>query len=132
MGWLGDILQVLPGIQANSVLRERVTLAEQKSRDMEAENKRLEEKVATLTKENDELRQRIQDAPVAVVPPMERPEERNGLLFFNGDSSKPYCPRCHKPHGEKQPMSALTGAGFICPVCECFVPNTVPFPSAQI
>ncbi|HTU91633.1 MAG TPA: hypothetical protein VMF69_16235 [Gemmataceae bacterium] len=120
MGWLSDLLQ---GIPLNSVLRERVALAEQKFREVEEENKRLMEEVAALTKENGELKREIADAPIAVTPPKEKPENRNGLYYFAGEESTPYCPRCYETAGKKHVMSAVPHMGHQCTVCDKFIHN---------
>src|SRR5438874_1465726 len=64
MGWLMEMLQ---GIPLNAVLRERVTLAEQKYKDLESENKKLKEQVETLASELASLRGQVEAAPVASV-----------------------------------------------------------------
>jgi hypothetical protein len=118
MSWLTDLLQ---GIQLNPVLRERLALAEQKFKDIETENKHLTEKVAAITKENETLRQQIEQAPVAGVPPKEKPQIWNGLYYFGGDVSVMYCPRCYERENKKHVMAEERGVGHICTVCEKFI-----------
>lgn len=56
MKWLWDLFE---GIQVNAVLREKISLAEQKFKDMERENKNLKEQVAALTSEVEGLRNQV-------------------------------------------------------------------------
>src|SRR5262249_10309329 len=114
MGWLTDLLQGLP---VNPVLRERLALAEQKFKDMEAENKRLKEEVATLAEENEGLKQQIERAPVASAPPKETPRIMYGLYSLGGDMSTPYCPRCYERQGKKHVMAGVSHLGHKCTVC---------------
>jgi hypothetical protein len=114
MGWLTDLLQ---GIPLNAVLREKLNTAEKKFTDLEEENNRLNERVAALTKENEELKRQIANAPVAGVPPSEKPENRNGLYYFPGEPNTPYCPLCYETKGKKHVMSKFSGIGYICTVC---------------
>jgi hypothetical protein len=102
----------------NPVLRERVALAEQKVKDLESEKKRLREENEALTGENKTLKRKIAEAPLAVEPPKEKPEIRNGLYYFGGDMSTPHCPRCYETQGKKHVMANVRHMGHKCTVCE--------------
>jgi hypothetical protein len=122
MGWLMDsVKDVLQGIPAASVLRERLLLAEDRFKDLEAENKKLQEQLAVLTRENDSLKRQIANAPVATALPHEQPKELYGCYYFGDDTSKLYCPRCWQKEGTKGPMSRVGGLGLKCSVCGNFV-----------
>jgi hypothetical protein len=57
-------------MQTNPVLRERLALAEQRVKSMEDE-------LAAVIKERDDLKRRIADTPIAAATPMEKPEIRD-------------------------------------------------------
>jgi cell division protein FtsB len=59
MKWLWDLFE---GIQVNAVLREKISLAEQKFKDMETENKKLKEQITVLTAEVAGLRNQVSAA----------------------------------------------------------------------
>lgn len=118
MGMIDDFLQ---GIPLNAVLRERLALAEQKYKDMETENKELKQRVASLTTEVATLAEKIAKAPVASEQPKEKPEVINGVYYFDGDKSTPYCPRCYANEGKKHAMSRIEDVGKKCPICGCTV-----------
>jgi hypothetical protein len=88
MGWLDDVLQ---GIPLNSVLRERISLAEEKFRSLELENEKLKQQNAVLTAENISLNERLlaREAVRAFV-------ERRGVLWKKEEDGNwlPCCPRC--------------------------------------
>ncbi len=119
MPWLSDLLQ---GVPLNSVLRERVALAEQKFKDIEAENKSLKERVSALTAENDTYRKLIaqQRADSQFV-------ERRGVLWKREDDGHylPCCPRCKTA---LTPMPPWSHDFLDCTVCKFkapFHPNEV-------
>src|SRR6516165_11320323 len=100
MGWLMDSLKdVLQGIPTASILRERLLLAEDRFKVLEAENKKLQEQVAALTGENEDLKRQITKVPVATALPKEQPKEMHGCYYFGHDTSKLYCPRCWQREG---------------------------------
>jgi hypothetical protein len=120
MSLLTDLLKEVP---LSAVLQERI-------KGLETENKQLKEALATVTKERDdvtnerdELRRKIDNAPFAAAPPKEKPEIRNGLYYFDGDMSKPCCPRCYENHGRKSPMAGRSHLGMKCSVCGNFIPR---------
>jgi hypothetical protein len=114
MGWFSDFLQ---GIPVNAALREQLKLAEQRFKDMEDENARLKEQVASLTAENEDLKRQVQQAPVAAIPQKESFEVMYGCYYFNNDSSKLYCPRCYETQGKKHVMADCHHLFYKCTVC---------------
>jgi hypothetical protein len=114
MGWFMDLLQ---GVPLNAVLKERVALAEQKFNDLEERNKQLQEQVVALTAENASLKNKLEQAPVAAVPPKETPEVFGGLYYFGGDHTHPFCPKCYEREGKKHHMARTGSLGSRCTVC---------------
>jgi hypothetical protein len=123
MSWLTGLSDALQGIPLNAVLRVRVALAEQRFKALEDENTALEAQVAALTAENEALRQKVEQAPVAAIPTKEPPEILYGLYYFGGDTSKLYCPRCYETHGKKHIMADVRHLGHKCTVCGNFIPR---------
>jgi len=97
--------------------------AEQKFKEMETENKRLKDEVAALTEENKALKGKIEQAPVAVAPPKEKPEIMHGLYYFGGDKTTPHCPRCYERDGKKHVMASIRHLGSKCTVCGNHIPR---------
>jgi hypothetical protein len=118
MGWLMDsVNDVLQGKPAASILRERLLLAEDRFKDLETENKKLQKQIAALTRGTEDLKRQITNFPVASALPKEQPKEMSGLYYFGTDRSKLYCPRCWKKDGTKGPMSKLGSLALKCSVC---------------
>src|SRR5215470_17359066 len=120
MSWWTDLLQDIP---LTAVLKERLALAEQKFKDMEAENKKLKEQAAALREENDALKRRIADAPMAIATPKEEPQIKWGCYYFNGDESKLYCPRCYETQNKKHPTARMGVKARQCTVCGNGIPS---------
>lgn len=114
MSWLSDLLQ---GIPLNSVLRERVALAEQKFKDIETENKTLRERVVALTAENESLKSRLELAEYQAKPPTESPKFQWGCYKFEGDE-RLYCPACYDARGKKHIATRLNIHRRRCSVCQ--------------
>ncbi len=112
MGFFSDIMQSIP---VNAVLRERITLAENKIKDLETENKKLKDQVAVLTTENEELKKKV--AAFEATKQREEPEVHNGLYYFGGNRSQAYCPRCYEEKGKKHTMTNMRHMGQKCTVC---------------
>ncbi|HYT92781.1 MAG TPA: hypothetical protein VEL76_28955 [Gemmataceae bacterium] len=119
MGLVSDFFQ---GIPLNAVLKERVTLAEQKVKDMEAETRKLKEQVAALTTENEQLKRQVSDLAAAQQRAAEKPEIKNGCYYFGDDRSKLYCVACYETQGKKHPMVYVLDTGYLCAVCQKVIP----------
>jgi hypothetical protein len=84
---------------------------------IEAENARLKEQVQALTTENEALKRKIEQAPVAVAQPKEPFDIMKGAYYFAGDTSKPYCPRCYETQGKKHVTARVGMIALKCTVC---------------
>ena len=114
MGWLSDLLQGVQSVPLNSVLRERVLLAEQKFKDLESENKELTERVAALTAENASLRQQVEEHAQQKAA---KPKVKWGCYVFEGDE-KLYCPACWDTKGKKHLTTRMLANIRQCSVCK--------------
>jgi hypothetical protein len=118
MGWLMDsVKDLLQGIPAASILRERLLLAEDRFKDLEAENQKLQQRIAALARENEDLKRQLINVPVATALPKEQPKEMYGCYYFGNDTSKLYCPRCWQKDGTRGPMVRASSLGLNCSVC---------------
>jgi hypothetical protein len=118
---MGSLRYLLQAIPLNAVLREQVKTADQRLKELESEYNRLKERVAALTTENEELRAKINEAPVATAPPREVHQEMYGCYYFDGDASRLYCPRCYEREGKKHLVAGFRLVGHKCTVCETFI-----------
>lgn len=108
-----DLLQ---GLQTNPVLRERVALAEQKFKDMEAENKALKDTVAALTAENAKLTAERDERAARDKAAEVRPTIKWGCYVFEGDEGM-YCPGCYTSKGKRNLTTRLDTRQRQCTVC---------------
>ncbi len=111
MSMITDILQ---GIPVNAVLRERITILEQKFKELEEANKALEEEKATLVKEKGELQSVLDEARRAYPP--NRPKTQWGCYVFEGDQNL-YCPACYDSQGKKYLTTRLSSKLRRCSFC---------------
>jgi regulator of replication initiation timing len=82
MSWLTDTLQ---GIPLNAVLREKISLVEQKLKDMELEKKKLEERVTELDKENSGLKTEnanLKQQLATATTPVAKPQINKAVTFL--------------------------------------------------
>jgi hypothetical protein len=114
---IADLLKEVP---LSAVLKERVALAEQKYKNLEAENQELGETVKKLSAENDTLRKRVQALPA--VPAKERYSVQGGCYRFEGDPIF-YCPNCYHETGKKYPANRMGSTGRMCVSCRRFIPK---------
>jgi hypothetical protein len=123
MSWFWDLVKELP---ITGVQRERLQLAEDRIKQMEADNKRLKEEVTSLRIDNDSLRAQLSSLPTT----QEYVEER-GLLWKrrvgSGFHPQPYCPVCKLGMTKDNPpfiMNMATGESstvrhkYQCPKCK--------------
>ena len=120
MSFFGDLLQ---GVPVNSVLRERMQLAEQKLETLDDEAQRLRDQVGALRIENADLKKQVGELQI----------EHNfltlrGVLWKKEEDGHylPYCPKCKLPFSTAPVHSPDF---FICTVCKFeppFAPREVP------
>jgi hypothetical protein len=115
MSWMTDILQ---GIPVNAVLKERLALAEQKFKDLEAGNKSLQDQVVAIKTENSALKEQL--AQIALKE-SDKPELMYGCYYFGGDNTKLYCVACYETKCKRYPVAKVHGLGHKCTVCGSFV-----------
>jgi hypothetical protein len=113
MSWLSDLLQ---GIPLNAVLKERVALAEQKFKDIEAENRALKERIAVLIAENDTLKRELEGKQAAEMAAAKRPTIKWGCYQFDGEQGL-YCPACYDTKGKKHLTTRINSNLRRCSVC---------------
>lgn len=112
MSWWSEMMQ---GIPLNAVLKERLALAEQKFKDIEAENSTLKEKASALTTENEALKQKLASFEVAAVTG--KPKVKGGCYVFEGDDNL-YCPACFDTKGKKHLCTRTVAKTYRCCVCK--------------
>jgi hypothetical protein len=120
---MGFFTEFMQGIPANSALRERVLLAEDKLQALEVEAQQLRDQVSALKVENAELQKRLTEKLVE-----ETFERARGALWKKESDGQylPYCPKCRLPFSS-QP--SYHPEFFICTVCKyepSFTPDHVP------
>ena len=115
MGFFTDFMQ---GVRANSALRERVLLAEDKLENLEDEAQRLRDQVSALKTENADLKKRLS----------EKQQEQNfvnlrGALWLKEADGQylPHCPKCKLPVTAEPPFHPEF---FICTTCKYEPPFT--------
>jgi hypothetical protein len=116
--WLTDILKEIP---LSAVLKERVALAEQKFKDIEAANQKLRDQVATLTTENESLKRDL-EAKIAAeqAAAAKRPTRVYGCYQFEGESGL-FCPGCYDSKGKKHTATRLDSKHYQCTVCRALL-----------
>jgi hypothetical protein len=114
MGWISDLLQ---GIPVNAVLKERVALAEQKFKDLEAQNKALSDKVASLLVENDALKAQVNSYSAKEKASADKPTMEWGCYKFEGEPGL-FCPRCYETQGKKHQTTRMNPHRRRCVVCQ--------------
>ncbi len=116
-GVVDTLKEAFENVALSAVLRERLALAADRFKDLEAENTRLKEQVRALTTENEALKKQIKEIPVATAPPQEQPAESGGIYYFGRDHNKPVCPKCWEEKQKKHPMARVGSLAMKCSVC---------------
>ena len=117
MSLLSDLLQ---GIPLNAVLKERVALAEQKFKDIEAENRSLKGEVESLTTENSALKTELKESRTLATAAEVKPVVVKGCYRFEGDANL-YCPACYDTKGKKYLTTQIMFKNRVCSVCKVFL-----------
>jgi cell division protein FtsB len=83
-----------------ALFKDQVVLLEKKAALLESENAELKAKVEQLTKDNEELRDKIKQYEQGSHNDLLKPKMKWGCLVFDGDD-KLYCPSCFHKTGKK-------------------------------
>ena len=111
MTWLTDLLKEIP---LSAVLKERVALAEQKFKDMEAETKGLKELVTELRQQNERLAAQLE---VYVTKEKSKPTLEGQFYKFAGEEGH-FCMTCYDTKGEKVRTASPIPHVRKCPICK--------------
>ncbi len=105
------------------VLRERLTFAEEKFKEVESKKKELEAEVQRLTValqaktlDCETLEKKLANVPVATVPPKDPYKEECGCARFANDPQL-YCIKCYEEKGKKYPARGGPLHSWKCTVC---------------
>src|SRR5689334_7102515 len=114
MSFWTDVMQ---GIPINAVLKERLALAEQKFKDIEAENKGLQQQVATLRQQNEQLSARVHAYEANETAAESKPNLERDFYRFEGDPGL-FCTTCYDMHAKKVCTTVVLAGVRTCPVCK--------------